>query len=422
MDFFLSEEQKQIKALVKEFCRQEVDTKTLQEKLAQTVAAETAADIREAFPYDMLEKLDKIGLRQLAVPRQYGGTAPDEDANTTLAIAAEEFGYWGFGIGDIVVIPWFFVRAVATNRYVTDTQKKWFFDQYIANPRMMVGVTASEPAGSTDVHMPYDEGGRYILQVTAETDGDGWIINGDKMFSSGRGATDMVLVAARTDKELPVSRAMSIFWVPSDAPGVSITPNRMVAVEFGGNCQTHYDNVRVTGDHLVGEVNKGFSIIESIFELKCYAVAEFVGALQRLYEDMREYARQRVGGGKPIIKHTAVAAKLGELAINIEALRGIVYRTAWESDQLEASGGRPLGEGNWFWDMASYAMMKQVSWQFCQVAADIYGGMAGSVDLPIENFLRNIFYRSAAGLTLEVELIEASKHYDSRHDSRMMKG
>jgi len=415
MDFSLTEEQKQIKALVKDFCQQEVNPAFVQAKIAETSRARTIEEIKAAFPYDLLKKMDDVGLRQLSIPAKYGGTATEDDSNMALTIASEEFGYWGGGIGDIVVIPWFFLRTVATNYYVTEKQKEWIFSKFTSNPIMNVAITASEPAGSTDVHLPFDEGGNKIVQVISHKDGDEWIINGDKMYSSGRAVADIAMVVTRTDRNTPASNAMTVFWVPSDATGVEIFPNINSTQELGGNCQTHYENVRVSEDNMVGEVNKGYSLLETLFELKFYAVAEFVGAMQRLYEQMREYAKQRTGGGKPIIQHTSISSKLGDLAIDLETLRGLVYRTAWELDQMEKAGARPLGEAKKFSAIACFARMKQVSWRFCQAAADIYGGICSSVDLPWEGFLRNIFMRSAAGLTLDVELSEASRHYDNRY-------
>jgi alkylation response protein AidB-like acyl-CoA dehydrogenase len=279
----------------------------------------------------------------------------------------------------------------------------------------VVATSVGEPPGGTDIHLPFDEGGGSILKVAAYKDRNEWIINGDKTFCSNGGTADFIMVAARTDKEAPVSRAMTFFWVPTDASGVTLTPNRMVTLEFGGNCQTHYDNVRVPESNLIGEVNKGFSIIESYFEAHLPGVSGSVGLMQRIYEQMREYAKQRIGGGKPIIEHTSVGSKLGEMAVNLEALRSLLYRGAWEIDQVEKAGGRPLNESNWFWFTAGYAFFKQVSWRFCELATDIYGGMSASVDLPLGDFLKHIFYVRAAGLTVDVELIRASKDYDTRY-------
>jgi acyl-CoA dehydrogenase len=415
MDFFLSEELKQIMALVKEFCQREVDHKRLEEIATKTFEARTVEECKAVYPYDLLEKLHNVGLRQLQIPVKYGGTAPETDVNLTLTMAAEEVGYWGGRIVDPLMIPWLFLRAIATNRYVTEEQREWIFSKFITNPRLIVATSVGEPAGGTDIHLPYDEGGSSILQVTAHKDGNEWVIYGDKTFCSNGGTADFIMVAARTDKEAPVSKAMTFFWIPTDTPGITLTPNRMLTLEFGGNCQTHYDNVRVPESNLIGEVNKGFSIIESFFQAHLPGVSGSVGLMQKIYEQMREYARQRIVGGKPLIQHTSAAAKLGELAVNLEALRALLYRGAWEIDQMEKAGGRALGESNWFWFTAGYALFKRTSWRFCELATDIYGGMSASVDLPLSGFLKHIFYIRAAGLTVDAELIRAGWDYDARY-------
>jgi len=417
MDLTLTGEQKQIKALIKEFCLKEVDQKRLEQVTAQTVAAKTVQELKAVYPYDLLEKLHKVGLRQLQIPQKYGGTAPENEVNLTLTMAAEEAGYWGGSVVDPLMIPWLFLRAIATNRYVTEEQRKWIFPRFIANPRLVIATSVTEPAGGTDIHLPYDEGGGSILQVTAHKDGDEWVINGDKMYCSTCGAADLIMVAARTDKDAPVSQGMTFFWVPTDAPGVSRIPNRMVALEFGGNCQTHYDNVRVPETHMIGQVNKGYSLIESFFLAHLPGVSGWLGAMQRIYDDMRIYSKQRIGGGKPLFQHTGVASKLGELAVSLESLRALFYKGAWEIDQMEKEGGRPLGESNLFWFLANYVLFKQVSWRFCELASDIYGGISSSLDLPVAGLMNHLYYVRAAGLTLSTELIKAGWDYDGRYRS-----
>ena len=416
MDFTLNEEQKQIKVLVRQFCEREVDMKQLEEMAARTVEARTVAELRAAYPYDLLEKLHAVGLRQLQIPARFGGTAPETGVNLTLTIACEEAGYWGGALPSLLMIPYLFLKALASNRYVTEAQKEWIFSQFVGNPRLLVATSVGEPAGGTDIHLPYDEGGSSVLQVTARKEGDEWVINGDKMFASSSGVADYIMLGARTDREAPVSRAMTFFWVPTDAPGVSLMPNRMLAMEFGGNCQTHYDNVRVPDSHRIGEVNKGYSIIESFFEAHLPGISGSIGGMQAIYEQMREYAGQRVVGGKPLIKHSSAAAKLGEMAANLEGLRALVYRAAWEMDrEEEANGSKALGESNLFWFTAAYAQFKHVSWRFCELATDIYGGMTASVDLPVAAFLRSIYYVRAAGLTVNAELMRAGWDYDGRY-------
>lgn len=271
--------------------------------------------------------------------------------------------------------------------------------------------TVSEPAGATDLHLPYDEPGA-VGKVFAHKEGNEWVINGDKMFSSGGGIADLLQVATRTDKEGPWSKSMTMFWVPKDSPGMTMTPNKMISAEFGGNVQTSYENVRVPENQMIGQVNKGFSVIESIFTTKWLGVVAFLGIMEKLYDDMREYAKQRIGGGKPIMEHTSIAAKLGELACRIEGLKALLYKVAWECDQAEKVGKR----ASHFWDLSFYWLLKDVSWRFCELSTDVYGCLSGSTDMPLEGFLRGSFYFRAAGLTCDVELFKASQEYDTRFE------
>jgi alkylation response protein AidB-like acyl-CoA dehydrogenase len=221
---------------------------------------------------------------------------------------------------------------------------------------------------------------------------------------------DLIQAYVRTDKKAPVSRGMSVFWVPKDSPGMTYNCNRFITTGFTGNTQICYDNVRVPEENLLGQVNKGFSIIESIFTYKWTATAPILGSLQKLYEQMREYASERVVGGQPLIKHTGIAAKLGELAVSIESARNMLYKVAWESDQNEKAK-----KINWFWNMAYYVDIKKVAWRFLEISTDVYGGIVASVDLPLEGFLRSMFVSRAAGMTLEANLLKASAEYDNRY-------
>jgi alkylation response protein AidB-like acyl-CoA dehydrogenase len=415
MDFTLTDEQKQIKSAIKEFCIREVDPKHIEDLAEKTAKANNLSDLKAAYPYELLEKLHKAGFRQMAIPTKYGGTAPENGINLTLTIAVEEMGYWGGGIVDPLMIPFIFLRAIAANMYVTDEQRTWIFKQFIHNPRFTIGCASTEPAGGTDIALPFDEGGNTILKTNAYKEGNEWVVNGDKMFGTGCGVADLIMVSTRTNKEAPISQAMTFFWIPSNASGLTITPNRMVAQNFGGNCQTYYDNVRVSESNLIGQVNKGYSFHDSFGLAHLPGISGLMGGMQRIYGILREYAKQRIGGGKTLIQQPNIASKLGEMAVNLESLRALIYRSAWEIDQVEEAGGRGLGQANLFWFQASYALFKRVSWRFWELASDIYGGMSASVDLPLGGFLNQIFYVRAAGGTVDVNLIKSGREYDGRY-------
>ena len=262
--------------------------------------------------------------------------------------------------------------------------------------------------------MPWDEGGNKVIKVRARKDGDGWVVNGDKMFSGDGAIADVVEILLRT-KDGPLSESASLFYVPVDTPGITRSLNKLIFTDFGGNCQYCYDNVRVPDDALFGKLHTGFKHLSFAFLYKWQIRCHGVGLAQRLYEHMRDFAKQRIASGKPIIQYTHVAARLGDLALQIETVKAIMYKVAWETDRAENSGIISPGAGNWYWYWVFLNLLKQVSWNLCEAAHDIYGSIATSDDFPLESFLRyNLMWRGAAQPP-DLGLIKLCNDYDDRY-------
>lgn len=134
----------------------------------------------------------------------------------------------------------------------------------------------------------------------------------------------------------------------------------------------------------------------------------------RLYDHMYEYAKQRMGGGKPIIQHTDTAHRLGDLAMHLEALRAFHFKTAWETDQMEQSGAPIAPPFNLYWYCLFLTYLKEVSFKFAEAAHDIYGSLAGAQEMPVESFLRYNFMWRGAAMTPSMSLIRATKDYEDR--------
>jgi len=410
LDFQLTEEQKQIKALVRQFAKREIDINQMWELSDKAARAKTIEELRAIQPLDLIQKLHDVGLRQLCVPAKYGGGDVTQGGCVTRAIASEEAGY-SMAIGcRLLATPWNHCAQVAGS-HTTEEQKDWFFTQFMENPTMQVGHVDSEPSGMTDFSLPYDEPG-YSLKTMAYKDGNEWVINGDKMFSSAGGVSELCFVAARTDKEGPISKSFSMFWVPKQAPGLTFEVNRLVGGEISGNVQTHLDNVRVPERNLMGEVNKGSLLERDYLAAKMLHFANMLGQAQYVYDHMRNYAKERIAARKPLSEHSNVAVLLGEAGVSLEAARAFMYRSAWENDQRELAGA-PV---NLYWFTGFHTYVKKVCWRLCEIASDIYGGIGGSLDMPVEKFLRRVFsFMPTGGGTYSIPLIQASRDYDNRY-------
>jgi alkylation response protein AidB-like acyl-CoA dehydrogenase len=265
----------------------------------------------------------------------------------------------------------------------------------VENPRLWLGGTVSDPAGGTDPHLPYDEPGAGLTSIFAYKDGNEWVINGDKMFCSGGAAADAIGVLCRTDKNGPITESATHFILPTNAPGVSQILNRF--------------SVRVPESAVMGQVNKGYySMVEGGMTFKWMMLLPFLGEIRRVYDDVVAYAKQRVQGGKPVIQHSHIEIMLGEAAAQMEALRQFTYRTAWETDQWEENGGKP----NLFWSMGYLYLFKKLGLRLSEIAKEIYGGIGGSVDMPLEWFARRIFTWQAAGTPTGVNAMKCSREYN----------
>lgn len=409
MDFELNEQQKQIKAMVKEFCKREIDPKRIRDIEDRVFQAKTCAEVKAVFPRDLLVKLNDAGLRQLAIPVKYGGTEPESQPNLTRAIAVEEMAYWTGGAAVLLATPFMICGATLTSRYVTREQKERFYKEFMDNPKLWLAGSVTSPSGGVDPHLPYDEPGVGMQDIFAYKDGYEWVINGDKMFCSGGAAADAMGVLARTDKKGPITESATHFLVSTSAPGVTQVLNRFSGVELCANAQTYFDNVRVSEDAVMGQVNKGYySMSESGMCYKWMMLLPFLGEIRRVYDDVVIYAKQRIQGGKPIIQHSHIAVMLGEAAAQIEALRNFLYRTAWETDKWEERGGR----ANLFWSMGYLYLFKKLGLRVSEIAREIYGGVGASVDFPLEWFNRRIWTWQSAGTPTHINAIKCCKEYN----------
>lgn len=185
MDLSLSEEQMQIKALVRDFCQKEVDQKRMNAILRKNDAVKTIEEVRANYPWDLRKKAHKLGLLTIGVPTKYGGPGPDTDPNMAIAVALEEAGYSG-GLaqqGWFVVGPYFNSHGMRVDPNTSEKEREKHFSSLI-NSAELSAASASEPDGSVSIFMPYDEGGSEVMKVKARKDGDEWVINGDKMCCS----------------------------------------------------------------------------------------------------------------------------------------------------------------------------------------------------------------------------------------------
>jgi alkylation response protein AidB-like acyl-CoA dehydrogenase len=252
--------------------------------------------------------------------------------------------YGGQGLGAIEQLIWFDEarRAGAPIPFVTlntvgpclmargtEAQKQQFLRAILAG-EVHFAIGYSEPDAGTDLA---------ALKTTAVRDGDHYVVNGTKMFTSGADAADYVWLAVRTDPDAPKHKGISMLIVDTKDPGFSWAPIHTVG--DGHTNMTYYENVRVPVDMRVGEENAGWKLITMQLNHERIGLAAFSGLAHKLLEDTIEWARSTEGdAGRPVGETPWVQSCLGECFARLEAMKVMNWQMAWEQEQGRLSPAR----------------------------------------------------------------------------------
>lgn len=190
--------------------------------------------------------------------------------------------------------------------------------------KTVIAIGYSEPAAGTDLAS---------LTTRAERDGDDWVINGQKMWTSLANFSDYVWLAARTDPDPDKKhKGLTMFLVPTDAPGFSMTPVWTLGVRTNA---TYFENVRVPDAYRVGEVNRGWKLITGQLNRERLSLVNH-GPLHNLYTEVGQWAAtERTADGQSLIDKAWVQHNLARVKVQLEALKMICLKQAWA-----------MGEGN----------------------------------------------------------------------------
>ncbi len=221
---------------------------------------------------------------------------------------------------------------------------------------------------------------------TATLDGDEWVIEGEKWFSSNARFASFLLVIAVTDPDKPLTERMSMFIVPTDTPGIRILRNVAIVgdtdPENGHHAHIHYDKVRVPLDHMLGERGGGFKVAQArLGGGRIHHAMRTVGMCNRALEMMLERAVSRRTRGRMLGDHQLVQAKIADSIIELEQFRLLVLKTAWIIDEVEA-GRLPHGSArNWI-GMCKVGLVK-VYHDVVGRSLEIHGSLGISLDMPL---------------------------------------
>jgi alkylation response protein AidB-like acyl-CoA dehydrogenase len=370
MDFKLTDQQIRLQQIARDFAYQEV------RPLARQRDRET--DPIRAFAPELVRRASELGLRTLKIPVEHGGLGAD---CLTEVIVLEELSVGDVGFGMTLAHAW--REGYILARFTTDEQRRRFLPEFMADDTYLTCFAITEEHAGSDHGLPYDGDLEAGVRTSAVLDGDEWVINGRKRFITNGNVARMVILWARTDFSVPWSRGTSAFLVPNTAPGFGVGPSEdKFGLRTNQNTQLIFENCRVPEDNLLGELNGGYEFRERVGPgSKAKEAARELGCARAAYEEAVAWARERVQGGTRLLEHQSISTSIGEMAMEIELARTLLWRAAWAVDH-DPARARPLE------DMAKL-YTSEMAVRTAIKAMQLFGARGSLRDWPMEKLVRD---------------------------------
>ncbi|MEM7051311.1 MAG: acyl-CoA dehydrogenase family protein [Acidobacteriota bacterium] len=369
MDFEIKAETRERLARIDEFVEQELFP--LEERFLSQPFAELLPAVEEKR-----RQVKELGLWAPGHPREHGGLGLGlvELGLISEALGRSPLGHFTFGChapdaGNIEIL----------HQYGSEAQKEQYLDDLIAGrKRSCFSMTEPDMPGSNPV----------LLETSAVRDGDEWVINGRKWYTTAADGADLAVVMAVTDPDQPRHRRASMILVPADTPGFVHLRRLPVMGEEGDGYFSHseilYENCRVPVDNLLGPQGQAFVIAqERLGPGRIHHCMRWLGICRRAFDLLCSRATQRtIADGQTLADRELIQAWIAELYGEIRAARLITLHTAW---QIEREGWRAARE--------DISMIKfQVAGTLQKVldrALQVHGGLGMVDDTPIAWFFRH---------------------------------
>lgn len=354
-DLELSEEQRMIRDMARDFARAEV--------APRAQAWEKAGWIDD----DLVRQMGELGLLGMVVPDAWGGTYIDYVA---YALAVEEISAGDGALGALMSIH----NSVGCGpilNYGSEAQKDLWLPQ-LASGTAIGCFCLTEPQAGSEAHN---------LRTRAELVDGQWVLNGAKQFVSNGKRAKLAIVFAVTDPELG-KKGLSAFLVPTDTPGFVVDRSEhKMGIKASDTCAVTLSDCRIPAENLLGQRGKGLAIALSNLEGGRIGIAaQALGIARAAFEAALGYARERVQFGKPIIEHQSIGNLLADMQTRLNAARLMILHAA----RLKSAGQPCLSE-------ASQAKLfaSEIAEQVCSSAIQVHGGYGYLEDYPVEKYYRD---------------------------------
>lgn len=303
MRFDLTPEQRQLEREMKEYLKTAITRELLDEMMVNRAGG--GPNHRK-----FIRKLGEDGWLGMGWPSEYGGQA--RSAIEQYIVFNMVQGYHGINL------PCAALNTIGPTimKYGSEAQKKEYLPGIIKG-ELEIALGYTEPEAGTDLAS---------LKTRAVRDGDDYIVNGTKVFTSHADFCDYIWLAARTDPNVVKHKGISIFMVPIHTPGITIKLIRIMGQDITDT--VFYDNVRIPRSCLIGEENKGWKYMVTQLGLERVMMVPH-GIPERALEDITQWAKENRFNGAPVIEQTWVKNELADLWIGTEILKLFNYYVAW---------------------------------------------------------------------------------------------
>jgi len=371
----LSEEQK----MMRESCRAFVDD-FVTPFVRQNWKREWSMEPEGRLPLAILEQADRIGIRTLGVPEEFGGVQLDAPTEVqTFAVIAEEIARGDSGLADKLVQNWK-VSVLLRNLAPQHLQVRWF-TRLMKDPGFLLAHCLTEPRGASDRWLPYNVP-EAAMQTRAVREGGEWVINGRKQFISNGYDAGLFVVYANTDPSVGMLQGTSSFVVPRETPGLTVTRcNETLGCRYMNNGEIVFEDCIVPGDHLLVENSALPKAGIYFLPGKIIQAAKNLGVGMAAFEKTAEYVQNYVQGGRILIKHQAVALRLADMATKLAAVRSLLREAARAVDEHSPDADELC-------NMVKVFASEEV-FEVARHAVELHGGNGMMLEFGIEKFFRD---------------------------------
>lgn len=376
MNFELTEEQSMIQQAARDYAQRELIKDVLER------------DEKAIYPEQHVKNLAELGFMGMMVDPEYGGSGMD---TVSYVLAIEELSKVDSSVSVIMSVNNSLV-CYGIETWGTEEQKQKYLKP-LASGEVIGAFLLSEPEAGSDATMQ---------RTTAEDKGDHYLINGTKNWITSGSTASTYIVVAQSHTDLR-HHGINAFIVEKDSPGISVAPHEnKMGMRSSDTHSVMFTDVKVPKENRIGDDGFGFKFAMKILEGGRIGIAaQAMGIAGGAFDRSVQYAKERKAFGTEIANHQAIAFKLSDMAVKIEAARNLTLKAAWLKDQ-----GKPYGYAG--------AMAKQyaadIAMEVTTEAVQIHGGYGYVKEYHVERLMREAKLTQIYEGTSEIQKIVISRH------------